>query len=85
MVWTGDNRVFFYNPSSKTSLWDCPPELKNRPEVAELTKSPPKEKDKESSQSQNTGNKRSLDEQQNGHHPQQQQQQQQEEVNKKSK
>ncbi|KAH7641478.1 transcription elongation regulator 1-like [Dermatophagoides farinae] len=87
VVWTGDNRVFFYNPSSKTSLWDCPPELKNRPEVAELTKSPPKEKDKESSQSsQNTGNKRSLDEQQNGHHPQQQQQQQQqEEVNKKSK
>lgn len=84
MVWTGDNRVFFYNPSSKTSLWDCPPELKNRPEVAELTKSPPKEKDKESSQSsQNTGNKRSLDEQQNGHHPQQQQQE--EEVNKKSK
>lgn len=45
MVWTGDNRVFFYNPSSKTSLWDCPPELKNRSEVAELIKAPPKEKD----------------------------------------
>lgn len=45
MVWTGDDRVFFYNPSSKTSLWECPAELKNRPEVDELTKAPPKEKD----------------------------------------
>ena len=89
VVWTGDNRVFFYNPSSKTSLWDCPPELKNRPEIAELTKNPPtKDKDKElslsSSSSQNTivtGNKRSLDEQSNGHHSQPKE----EESNKKSR
>lgn len=44
VVWTGDKRVFFYNPSTKASLWDCPPELKNRPEVDELTKEPPNEK-----------------------------------------
>ncbi|KPM03486.1 transcription elongation regulator 1-like protein [Sarcoptes scabiei] len=36
VVWTGDDR---------TSLWECPAELKNRPEVDELTKAPPKEKD----------------------------------------
>ena len=45
MVWTGDNRVFFFNPSTKTSLWECPAELKNKSEVAELTKAPPKTKD----------------------------------------
>lgn len=45
VVWTGDNRVFFFNPSTKTSLWECPPELKNRPEVQELMKASPKAKD----------------------------------------
>lgn len=45
VVWTGDNRVFFFNPSTKTSLWECPPELKNRPEIEELTKAPPKAND----------------------------------------
>lgn len=45
MVWTGDSRVFFFNPSTKTSLWECPPELKNRPEVSDLIKAPPKNKD----------------------------------------
>lgn len=41
VVWTGDNRVFFFNPSTKTSLWECPPELKNRPDVEELIKVAP--------------------------------------------
>lgn len=45
VVWTGDNRVFFFNPSTKTSLWECPPELKNKPEIQELMKAPPKPKD----------------------------------------
>lgn len=43
VVWTGDKRVFFYNPSTRTSLWECPPELKNKPEVQELIKAPPKQ------------------------------------------
>lgn len=41
VVWTGDERVFFYNPSVKTSLWERPPELKNRPDVDKLMKGPP--------------------------------------------
>lgn len=49
VVWTGDNRVFFFNPSTKSSLWECPPELKNRPEISELTKAPPKAKDSSNS------------------------------------
>ncbi|XP_015785267.1 transcription elongation regulator 1 [Tetranychus urticae] len=45
VVWTGDNKVFFYNPSTKTSVWERPPDLKNRPEVDKLVKAPPKPDD----------------------------------------
>jgi transcription elongation regulator 1 len=38
VVWTGDNRVFFYNPTSKTSVWERPPELAGRADVAEMMK-----------------------------------------------
>ncbi|KAI1278094.1 Transcription elongation regulator 1 [Halotydeus destructor] len=47
VVWTGDSRVFFYNPSTKTSVWDKPAELKNRPEVDKLMKAPPSEMEEE--------------------------------------
>lgn len=33
VVWTGDGKVFFYNPSSRTSVWDRPDELVGRPDV----------------------------------------------------
>lgn len=41
VVWTGDNKVFFYNPSTKTSVWERPLDLKNKPEVDKLVKAPP--------------------------------------------
>lgn len=41
VVWTGDGRVFFFNPSSRTSVWEKPDELKNKPEVDKLINSPP--------------------------------------------
>lgn len=28
IVWTGDNKQFFYNPSKKASVWEVPDELK---------------------------------------------------------
>ena len=28
IVWTTDQQVFFFNPTSRTSLWDRPEELK---------------------------------------------------------
>lgn len=40
VVWTGDNRVFFYNPSTKTSVWERPPDLIGRADVTEMLKSP---------------------------------------------
>lgn len=33
-------KVFFYNPTTKTSIWEKPPELKDRPDVDKLLKHP---------------------------------------------
>ncbi|XP_054708785.1 transcription elongation regulator 1-like [Uloborus diversus] len=41
VVWTGDNRVFFFNPSSRTSVWEKPDELKGRADVEKLIQVPP--------------------------------------------
>jgi hypothetical protein len=30
IVWTNDQQVFFFNPTSRTSLWDRPEELKGK-------------------------------------------------------
>uniref|UniRef100_A0A914Z6U9 Transcription elongation regulator 1 n=1 Tax=Panagrolaimus superbus TaxID=310955 RepID=A0A914Z6U9_9BILA len=45
IVWTGDGRVFFYNPTTKTSVWQRPPELYNRPDVDLLVAKRPEEKE----------------------------------------
>ncbi|XKL64051.1 hypothetical protein PGB90_004137 [Kerria lacca] len=41
VVWTGDGRVFFYNPSARTSVWDRPSELANRTDVTKMISTPP--------------------------------------------
>jgi hypothetical protein len=41
VVWTGDERVFFYNPSQNQSVWDCPEELEGRADVKKLMQTPP--------------------------------------------
>ncbi|KAK6639719.1 hypothetical protein RUM43_007994 [Polyplax serrata] len=41
VVWTGDGRVFFYNPSTRTSVWERPDDLINKSEVDKLVSSPP--------------------------------------------
>lgn len=41
VVWTGDGRVFFYNPSSRTSVWERPDELTGRADVDKLVSNPP--------------------------------------------
>lgn len=33
VVWTGDGRVFFYNPSTRTSVWERPEDLVGRADV----------------------------------------------------
>ncbi|PVD29410.1 hypothetical protein C0Q70_08661 [Pomacea canaliculata] len=49
VVWTGDGRVFFYNPSQRVSLWEKPEELQGRSDVDKLlqgNKDPVKEEEK---------------------------------------
>lgn len=41
VVWTGDGRVFFYNPSSRTSVWERPEELVGRADVDKMVASAP--------------------------------------------
>uniref|UniRef100_V5GT16 Transcription elongation regulator 1-like protein n=1 Tax=Anoplophora glabripennis TaxID=217634 RepID=V5GT16_ANOGL len=41
VVWTGDGRVFFYNPSSRTSVWERPDELLKRTDVDKMVSNPP--------------------------------------------
>ena len=41
VVWTGDNRCFFYNPSQRTSVWERPEDLQNRTDVDKMVQGPP--------------------------------------------
>lgn len=48
MVWTGDGRVFFFNPSTKTSIWEKPKELEENVTIDDLLiLGPPSENEKE--------------------------------------
>lgn len=41
VVWTGDGRVFFYNPSTRTSVWERPEDLVGRADVDKAIASTP--------------------------------------------
>ncbi|XP_077360828.1 transcription elongation regulator 1-like isoform X2 [Festucalex cinctus] len=41
VVWTGDERVFFYNPTTRLSMWDRPDELLGRADVDKHIQEPP--------------------------------------------
>ncbi|XP_058832418.1 transcription elongation regulator 1 [Topomyia yanbarensis] len=43
VVWTGDGRVFFYNPSTRTSVWERPEDLKERADVDKAISVPPQQ------------------------------------------
>ncbi|XP_053504440.1 transcription elongation regulator 1 isoform X1 [Ictalurus furcatus] len=44
VVWTGDDRVFFYNPTTRHSMWDRPDELIGRVDVDKYIQEPPHKK-----------------------------------------
>lgn len=44
VVWTGDDRVFFYNPTTRMSMWDRPDELIGRADVDKHIQEPPHKK-----------------------------------------
>uniref|UniRef100_A0A1L8DIB5 Putative transcription factor n=1 Tax=Nyssomyia neivai TaxID=330878 RepID=A0A1L8DIB5_9DIPT len=43
VVWTGDGRVFFYNPSTRTSVWERPEDLLERADVDKAVSTRPEQ------------------------------------------
>ncbi|KAJ1141368.1 hypothetical protein NDU88_007701, partial [Pleurodeles waltl] len=41
IVWTGDDRVFFFNPQMQLSVWEKPLDLKNRGDIIKMIEDPP--------------------------------------------
>lgn len=41
VVWTGDTRCFFYNPSQRASVWERPEDLQGRADVDKMVQEPP--------------------------------------------
>lgn len=55
IVWTDKNKVFYFNPSTKTSVWDRPTELLDRKDVDQMISSPistPQQSDQTSTQAE---------------------------------
>ncbi|XP_052745903.1 transcription elongation regulator 1 isoform X3 [Bicyclus anynana] len=44
VVWTGDGRVFFYNPTAQLSVWERPTQLAGRADVDQAVSQPPHSK-----------------------------------------
>ncbi|KAJ8365477.1 hypothetical protein SKAU_G00143080 [Synaphobranchus kaupii] len=48
VVWTGDDRVFFFNPTMQLSVWDKPVDLKGRGDLKRILDDPPHKRKKDS-------------------------------------
>uniref|UniRef100_A0A8D0H4C5 Transcription elongation regulator 1-like protein n=1 Tax=Sphenodon punctatus TaxID=8508 RepID=A0A8D0H4C5_SPHPU len=49
IVWTGDDRVFFFNPTMQLSVWEKPVDLKNRGDINRIIEDPPHKRKLETS------------------------------------
>ena len=45
IVWTGDGKHFFFNPSARLSLWELPEELRHRTDIDKLVEAGPEKKE----------------------------------------
>ncbi|XP_017339918.1 transcription elongation regulator 1-like protein [Ictalurus punctatus] len=50
VVWTGDDRVFFFNPTMQLSVWDKPVDLKDRGDLNKIIEDPPHKRKKDLSE-----------------------------------
>nr|KAF6459262.1 transcription elongation regulator 1 like [Rousettus aegyptiacus] len=41
VVWTGDDRVFFFNPTTQLSVWEKPEDLERRGDLGRIIDDPP--------------------------------------------
>lgn len=44
VVWTGDEKVFYFNPTTKISVWEKPEELADNDQVDEVLEAGPEKK-----------------------------------------
>ncbi|XP_054440910.1 transcription elongation regulator 1-like protein [Pteronotus mesoamericanus] len=49
VVWTGDDRVFFFNPTMQLSVWEKPRDLRHRGDLNRIIKDPPHKRKLEAS------------------------------------
>ncbi|XP_033126510.1 transcription elongation regulator 1-like [Anneissia japonica] len=59
IVWTGDSKVFFFNPSTRQSLWERPEDLIGRADVDRMVLAPPPDQEKET---EKTAQKKKIEE-----------------------
>lgn len=57
VVWTGDSKVFFFCPSTKTSVWERPEDLKGRADVDKAVSTIPEQLKSEQSPIENDSEK----------------------------
>ncbi|XP_026566392.1 transcription elongation regulator 1-like protein [Pseudonaja textilis] len=55
IVWTGDDRVFFFNPTMQLSVWEKPVDLKNRGDINRIIEDPPHKRKLEASATDKDG------------------------------
>ncbi len=56
VVWTGDKRVFFYNPTTRLSMWERPEELVGRVDVDKAIQEPAHKRDQDNNNKLAQGN-----------------------------
>ena len=54
LVWTGDGKVFFFNPTTKLSIWERPSELESNFAIDEMLRQGPEGKPPEKKEQQVT-------------------------------
>ncbi|XP_078291117.1 transcription elongation regulator 1-like protein isoform X2 [Panthera onca] len=61
VVWTGDDRVFFFNPTMQLSVWEKPMDLKNRGDLNRIIEDPPHKRKLEAPTADHSDGSRSED------------------------
>ncbi|XP_047672976.1 transcription elongation regulator 1-like protein isoform X2 [Tachysurus fulvidraco] len=64
VVWTGDDRVFFFNPTMQLSVWEKPVDLKDRGDLNKIIEDPPHKRKKD--MSEDSSNSPSADDEDEG-------------------
>ncbi|KAJ8404855.1 hypothetical protein AAFF_G00332420 [Aldrovandia affinis] len=68
VVWTGDDQVFFFNPTMQLSVWEKPVDLKGRGDLNRILEDPPHKRKKDSLSTEEGSNSPSGDDEDGEEH-----------------